>query len=146
MRHCHSGPFQVFRSRVEGIRKKQRRRARVWAMHRATQRFRSAVCNRQQALSTWRGSEVFVGSRRQCEGERVQNCDGPRPLGDAGALCCSTCEPVDPFCCSVRDIVVMPEDEGLQGHEDDVFLDRLPPLSSSTSYKRTTASTPREHA
>ena len=33
--------------------------------------------------------------------------------------------------------VVIPGDEGFQGREEDVFLDRLPPLSSSTSaYQR----------
>ena len=42
--------------------------------------------------------------------------------------------------------VITPGDEGLQGHEEDVFLDRLPPLSSSTAEITAAASKPREHA
>ena len=36
--------------------------------------------------------------------------------------------------------------DGLQGHEEDVFLNGLPPLLSWTSEKTTVVSTPREHA
>ena len=37
----------------------------------------------------------------------------------------------------------MPGDEELQDHEEDVFLDGLPPLSSNSSEASTIASTPR---
>ena len=71
---------------------KQWSRTRV----RDTQRFLDTAWNRQLALSTSRGSEV-LGSRRNYDGESVQNYDGPWALGVEGALCCSTCERADPF-------------------------------------------------
>ena len=37
------------------------------------------------------------------------------------------------FATQIGTLVIMPRDEGLQCHEEDVFLDGLPPLSSSTS-------------
>ena len=43
-------------------------------------------------------------------------------------------------------LFVMPGDDGLQGLEEDVFLDGLLPLSSCTSEMSTVASTPRERA
>ena len=52
-----------------------------------------------------------------------------------------------PICDSVQDtLFITPEDEEGQGCEEDVFLDGLLPLSSSTSEASTIASTLREHA
>ena len=75
----------------------------------------------------------LCGSRRHRDGASIQSYDGSWALGDGRALWCSTCEPTDPFCFSVRDHA----DEGLQGHEEDVLLD---------GEISTTASTPRELA
>ena len=50
------------------------------------------------------------------------------------------------FATQIGTLVIMAGDEGLQGHEEDVFLDRLLPLSSSTSELSMVVSTLREHA
>ena len=50
------------------------------------------------------------------------------------------------FAAQFGTLAIMPGDDGLQGHEEDVFLDGLPPLSSCTSGIPTIASTPRELA
>ena len=42
--------------------------------------------------------------------------------------------------------LIIPLDEELQGHDENVFFDGLPSLSSCTSETSTMASTPREHA
>ena len=50
------------------------------------------------------------------------------------------------FATQTGTLVIMPGDKELQGHEEEVFLDGLPPLRSSTSEISMMASTPREHA
>ena len=50
------------------------------------------------------------------------------------------------FAAQLGTLVIMPGDDGLQGHEEDVVLDGVPPLPSCTSKISTTASTPREYA
>ena len=72
-------------------------------------------------MESMAGAFLF-GSRRHDEGASIQNFDGPRALGDEGALCCSACEPVDPFCYSVRDTRCHARGRGVQGHEEDAFL------------------------
>ena len=75
-----------------------------------------------------------------------KNYDGPRALGDEGLCATRRVSPWIRVATQFEISVVMPGHEGLSGHEEDVFLDPLPPLSSSTSEISVVVSPAREHA
>ena len=94
-----------------------------------------------------RGIQRFLfGSRRHCDGASIQNYDGPMVLAMRGLCAARRESPWIRFPPQFGTLVITPRDEGLQGHEEHIFLDGLPVLSSSTSEISTRASTPREHA